>query len=189
MEEAVCSALGIRKLRHRSALLALRLPDHVDLADMVFGVIWENWIAGRAAENMTRSRQNWRWSLQTYIGEANRSPEVMLEQAVAAACEAAGSSDWANQIPVASGLIAGARDNRRAIDLVHRRDTRTYEMIELKIASDTPLAKPFFSSLLNDINDARVSASRTRVTSISFSPRGAACGRVGTTRRTATARY
>jgi len=139
VEEAVCSALGIRKLRHRSALLALRLPDHVDLADLVFGVISDNWIAGRAAENMTRSRQNWRWSLQTYIGEANRSPEVMLERAVAAACEAAGSSDWANQIPVASGLIAGARDNRRAIDLVHRRDTRTYEMIELKITSDTPL--------------------------------------------------
>lgn len=48
-------------------------------------------------------------------------------------------TDWANQVPVASGLIKGASDGRRAIDLVQRHAAGTYQLIELKIASDTPL--------------------------------------------------
>lgn len=60
VEEAVCRSLGICNLRHRSPLLALRLPGHIELADLVFCVISDNWNAGRAAENMGRARQNWR---------------------------------------------------------------------------------------------------------------------------------
>lgn len=139
VEEAVCKALSIVRLRHRSALHSLSVTDDIDLAKAVYTIIASNWLASNADANRDRSRQNWRWELQTQISPANRSPEVVLERAVARACESAGSSDWANQIPVASGLVAGAADGRRAIDLGLRRGERAYELIELKIASDTPL--------------------------------------------------
>ena len=68
---------------------------------------------------------------------------MVLERAIALACEGAGATNWANQVPVASGLIKGTADGRRAIDLVQRRSDGAYELIELKIASDTPLYAAF----------------------------------------------
>lgn len=139
VEEAACTALGIARLRHRSALHSLIVTDDIDLARLVRTVIASNWLACNADANRDRSRQNWRWELQSQINPANRSPEVVLERALAMAGKSGGSSDWANQIPVASGLVAGATDGRRAIDLGLRSGERIYELIELKIASDTPL--------------------------------------------------
>jgi hypothetical protein len=139
VEAAVCNVLGIANVRHRSALYSLKIPAEVDLAATVYETIAVNWLAGDADANKDRSRQNWRWTLQPQIGVENRSPEVVLERAIASACAAAGRTDWANQIPVASGLIPGASDGRRAIDLAQRRGEGHYELIELKIASDTPL--------------------------------------------------
>lgn len=139
VEADVSDALGIANVRHKSALHSLNFPDDVDLAATVYETIAANWLAGDADANKDRSRQNWRWTLQPQIGAENRSPEVVLERAIASACAAAGRTDWANQIPVASGLIRGASDGRRAIDLGQRRGEGHYELIELKIASDTPL--------------------------------------------------
>ncbi len=139
VEAAVCEALGIARLRHRSALMSLGMPSTVDVPLIVYTTVARNWAEGRAAENVNRSGQNWRWTLQPHISAANRSAEVVLERAIATACVAEGRDDWANQIPVASGLIAGAADRRRAIDLAQRRGERHYELIELKVASDTPL--------------------------------------------------
>ena len=137
--EAAGEALGIANIRHKSALLNLDIPDGLDLASLVYAVVSRNWEWGKAADNCDRSKQNWRWSLQPQIGAANKSPEVVLERAIAAACASTGRTDWANQVPVASGMIARASDRRRAIDLVERTGARTYQLIELKIASDTPL--------------------------------------------------
>lgn len=139
VDEAVCTILGIRSLRHRSALLQLELPRHCDLANAVFDQVASNWACGNAAANRDRSKQNWRWVLQTQISPRNKSPEVILERSIATACAKSGRTDWANQIPVASGLVDGASDGRRALDLAHRKAPSKYEMIELKIASDTPL--------------------------------------------------
>lgn len=139
VEAAACNALGIKRLRHRSALQSLRLDASVDLAELVHRIVSSNWSAGRAADNKDRSGQNWRWALQPQIGERNRSPEVVLERAIAGACVRGGRIDWANQIPVASGLISGAADGRRALDLAYRSGERRFQLIELKIASDTPL--------------------------------------------------
>lgn len=139
VETAVCDALGIANIRHRSALHSLQIPADVDLAFTVYETIAANWLASDADANKDRSRQNWRWTLQPQIGSGNRSPEVVLERAIAFVCAGAGRTDWANQIPVASGLIRGASDGRRAIDLGQRRGEDHYELIELKIASDTPL--------------------------------------------------
>ena len=139
-EAAVCAALGLRNFRHRTALRCLGDIDRIDVARLLFELIAENYVRGGATSNRDRSQQNWRWcSIQSQIGAANRSPEVMLERAVAASCLRAGRVDWGNQVPVASGLLLGASDRRRAIDLVHRRGERHFEFIELKVASDTPL--------------------------------------------------
>ena len=139
VEDDVSLQLGIANLRHRSALHSLRLPDSIDLAGIVFRVIERNWVTSSAEANKDRSHQNWRWTLQTRKSSNNKSQEVLVERAIAMACEATNCKHWANQIPVASGLVKGAADGRRAIDLAHRVGPDHYELIELKIASDTPL--------------------------------------------------
>jgi hypothetical protein len=140
VEETVCSALGIASTRHRSATRDLRPTADQDLVDLIFRTVVENYERGDAATNRDRSQENWRWQrLQPRIAAHNKSPEVVLERAIAAACGRTGRPDWANQVPVASGLIAGAADGRRAIDLAHQCAERHFELIELKIASDTPL--------------------------------------------------
>lgn len=102
-EAAVCAALGVSNLRHRAALHCFS-NNRVDVARLLFEVIAGNYVSGGATFNKDRSQQNWRWcSIQPQIGAANRSPEVVLERAVAASCLRAGRIDWANQVPVASG--------------------------------------------------------------------------------------
>lgn len=95
VEASACSALGISRLRHRSALRLMQGLDKTDLPDIVYGAVSRNWALGRAIENKNRSRQNWRWTLQPQIGAANRSAEVVLERAIARACEGTGRMDWA----------------------------------------------------------------------------------------------
>lgn len=107
---------------------------------MIFEKVADNFERGAAAANRERSQENWRWHRpQLRIASHNSSPEVVLERAIVAACGRTGRTDWSNQIPVASGLIDGAADGRRAIDLVRQCGERHFELIELKIASDTPL--------------------------------------------------
>jgi hypothetical protein len=138
VEQVVIEILGITGLRHRSALHRISAFDGTMLVEAIHRVIESNY-AGTSA-NKDRSRENWRWQvLQPQISIRNRSPEVVVERAIAAACHRLGRIDWANQVPVASGLITSSRDRRRAIDLVRRRGERQFELIELKIASDTPL--------------------------------------------------
>jgi hypothetical protein len=140
VEREACSVFGIAALRHRSALRSLSESAAQDLIGRVYRTIAGNYVRGGATKNKERSQENWRWlRLQPQIASANRSAEVVLERAIAAACLRAGRTDWGNQIPVASGLIVGASDGRRAIDLVHRCGNLHFEFIELKIASDAPL--------------------------------------------------
>ena len=140
VEASVSGALSITNLRHRSAVLKLRPFSGRLLVASIFETIRQNYLASNASANKDRSKQNWRWhSLQPQIAPHNRSPEVVIERAIAAACAELNRTDWANQIPVASGLVEGAGDGRRAIDLVRRHGENHFELIELKIASDNPL--------------------------------------------------
>lgn len=140
VEASVSGALSITSLRHRSAVRKLLPFDGRLLVAVIFETIRQNYLANNATANKDRSKQNWRWhSLQPQIALHNRSPEVVIERAIAAACAALNRTDWANQIPVASGLIQGASDRRRAIDLARRHGESHFELIELKIASDNPL--------------------------------------------------
>ena len=63
----------------------------------------------------------------------------MLERAIVATCERLGRTDWSNQVPVASGIAGPSAERRRAIDLVREAGPGHFELVELKIASDTPL--------------------------------------------------
>jgi hypothetical protein len=146
VEAAVCGALAIRSLKHRSALLELcrREAFPPGAVAAAYDVIAENWRRCAAAGVGSRSAENWRWRVpQLQIGSANASPEVRLERALIGACERAGRADWANQVPVASGIAGASRERRRAIDLVHEKVPGRFELIELKVASDTPLYAAF----------------------------------------------
>ena len=138
--EEAAARLGVGKLTHRSAPPRLEPSEAVAFVDAIHAIIAANYLRGAASANKDLSRENWRWqSLQPRISDHNRSPEVVVERAIAAACARLGRTDWANQVPVASGLLGSTRDRRRAIDLVRQRDKSHFELIELKIASDTPL--------------------------------------------------
>lgn len=90
----------------------------------------------------TPSKENWRSEGQTTLDPNNRSPEVLLERAIAILGEREILKGWFNQVPVASGLVDGWADRRAAIDLVHHRnDCATF--VELKWESDTPAFAAF----------------------------------------------
>lgn len=143
---AVCAVLGIARLTHVSALHALgRLgPVPPGSVAAALDMIAANWERSVRAGLGSASRENWRWCApQTYISEENHGAETVLERALAKTFEAAGRKDWANQVPVASGVVRSSAERRRAIDLVHECGEGHYEFIELKVASDTPLYAAF----------------------------------------------
>lgn len=136
--EEVAALLAIKSMKH--SLRVMPSMDGTALVKAVYARIRQNYENGRATLNKDRSRENWRWpSHQTEIASHNTSPEIIVERAVAKAAKGLAPDVWGNQVPVASGLIAGAGDSRRAIDLVRRHAERHFELIELKIGSDTPL--------------------------------------------------
>lgn len=101
---------------------------------------------GRIEVNRTSSRtpsdENWRTKCQTTLANGNKSPEVLLERAIAILGNRGIMKGWCNQVPVASGLIDGRADKRAAIDLVHLEDNHAF-FIELKWKSDTPAFAAF----------------------------------------------
>jgi hypothetical protein len=140
-DEAVCKALQVKKLRYPSAALELcgRAQVPRGFVQAGYEVVADNWRRCRALGVSSKSAQNWRWRFpQTRIGAQNTSAELMLERAISEACERVGS-DWANQVPIASGVAGPYGERRRAVDLVHRLAPAHFELIELKVASDSPL--------------------------------------------------
>jgi hypothetical protein len=108
------------------------------LVQRLFKVLDQDWIV--ALSNAQPSRQNFRWRCpQTYIANDNASAEVSLERALICALRDADRHDWSNQVPLISGIAGSHAFKRRAIDLVQRRGERSFEFVELKIESDTPV--------------------------------------------------
>jgi hypothetical protein len=125
---------------HRSAALALSgdsqpARNPLVLITETMRIIERNWTVSRSSYGKPASRQNWRFERRLAIAEANDSPEVQLERAIAAAL----GDDWANQVPTASGLTGPHNDRHRHLDLVHRSAPGVYTFYELKVASNTPL--------------------------------------------------
>ncbi len=88
------------------------------------------------------SKENWRVMQVTTLADENRSPEILLERAIAILGEDRILAEWFNQIPVASGLVNDRANKRTAIDLMRLRDA-SVEFVELKWASDTPAFAAF----------------------------------------------
>lgn len=137
--------LRIASIKHRSAIQKLSrsppLPfDGESFVHGMFEVVAENWVECIAALDRSPSRENWRWfDPKCEYAAHNLSPEVTLERAIVGAAMSLNREDWSNQVPIASGLIAGGGDRRRAIDLIHRRGPVAFDFVELKVGSDNPL--------------------------------------------------
>jgi hypothetical protein len=150
VDDFVADFFRIANCSHRSAVRKLERapPDNFDGSAFVaelFERVSANWRGCLAAREHHPSRrppseENWRWfEPKVHISERNESPEVTLERAAVRAALAQRRCDWSNQVPIASGLIAGGGGRRRAVDLVHQRGTDAFDFVELKVGSDNPL--------------------------------------------------
>lgn len=123
---------GLRLLTERGlthlngAALVRELYDHTV----------ERWRAVNGRFPRRASIENWRFTLNPKISEHNASPETQVEKQISFLAEQGrlGKKDeWANQIPVASGLLNGHANKRACIDLAQRMGPRSFDLIELKL--------------------------------------------------------
>jgi len=119
----------------------IKMPVGFDGLSLVQGIyerVESNW---NKARNHNPSRKNWRFDEpRRKIADKNTDLEIKLERAIVN-LEINSPPDyvWVNQVPTSSGLVHPRADGPRHIDLVHRRDIRAYEFIELKVKSNNPL--------------------------------------------------
>lgn len=145
VDEFVNEALGIKSYSHRSAHLAflnngLTEFDGVGFVAGLLDRLAQNWDMAVARLEKPPSTANWRWyEPQLGIASHNTSAEVTLERALVQACRKLDLQDWSNQVPIVSGMAGPYAYRRRAIDLVHQREPKAFDLAELKIKSDTPL--------------------------------------------------
>lgn len=127
-----------RHKKYREAFI--KSDQKIDGAGLLMA-LQKNIVGNLVRSKHSDSKQNWRNSPVTTINkDDNKSKEVVLERHLAKIIERKKCATWWNQMPVASGLVGSSSDRRRAIDLVHRDEAgETYDFIELKIASDSPL--------------------------------------------------
>lgn len=136
-DDLICNALHIesrRHLRRKTQKLALLSEDGAfTLVQRLYCRMADNF-PGYARHP---SGQLWRCSLETQIGERNRSCEKILEKSVAMLSEYGHMPGWFNQCPVATGITSPHADKKRCVDLIHLSDY-TLRLIELKwIGGDT----------------------------------------------------
>ena len=75
------------------------------------------------------SIQNWRFTLNPEIRDDNPSIEKQVEKRVAqlAVGGLLGRDQWANQVPVASGVLNSTANKSAAVDLSHRNDAGDFD--------------------------------------------------------------
>ena len=146
--------------RYQSGTSLLRmsevnLPNGYELVSELFGQMMRNW--GAAGCSATKSKENWRFTKHVAFADNNRSAEVLLERTIASVT----GEQWANQIPVDSGLLG---KSNKTLDLACH-DGDVFDLVELKDASnktDTPLSAAIqvlnygLANVLFQINKHRV---------------------------------
>jgi hypothetical protein len=103
-----------------------------NLAEALYRQLLNNWDG-----TPPTGPQNWRHAQNLALGDNNESLEITLQRTF---MNFVNDEDWANEVPVASGVTGTGADS---VDLVLR-DGRAYSMIELKYpredaADETPL--------------------------------------------------
>lgn len=109
--------------------------DCARVVDAIFDVVERNWRESPRLKSKDPSQENWRFSKQLKIADHNASPEITLQKRIADI----GGPLWANEVPTASGLWDGHADRRRNVDLVRCVGARDFQLIELKVASNSPM--------------------------------------------------
>ena len=118
------------------SLEELQSLDGGELVSNLLEQITINW-----KENKRKpSSENWRFNKQPYFDPRSRSLEKTLEKSTVIVTD----DSWANQVPVAAGLVHSG-EGKRAIDLVHKKAHDTFEFIELKI--DEKSGGPLFAAM------------------------------------------
>lgn len=137
-DAVIASFFGLRDNQHLKHLSVSRGLNDTGTGDRDFLALVSDLYDCIEANHSGRqpSRENWRSKRVTTLADHNKSPEVLLERAVAMLGEAGTLPGWLNQVPVASGLVDD-RNKRTALDLVELKD-ETARFVELKWESDTP---------------------------------------------------
>lgn len=79
------------------------------------------------------SSETWELGKETWLSPENVSQEVILERLIVRLLD----EKWTNQVPTCSGLIKGAQEGKRSIDLIRSCGGEEYEFIELKFKDGT----------------------------------------------------
>jgi hypothetical protein len=108
--------------------------DGVDLVARLYSQTTLNWDTGGRSALRNGKTENWRWERQTTYTERNRSKEKVLEKRIVNIPV----DGWVNMIPTASGIM-GSGERQCNVDLAHECAPDSYEFVELKWGSDTPL--------------------------------------------------
>ena len=144
VRELVDRALGVSDYASKGAALCLKERGYpaetATLVQDLFEVIERNWTLAVRSDRRSHSNENFRWHYpQTGFAPHNKSPEVTLERALICALLRAERDDWSNQVPLISGIAGPHAFKKCAVDLVYRKNEGSFEFIELKINSDTPV--------------------------------------------------
>jgi len=120
---------------HRATLIRLCREDGPDIDGLAMvrsmsDHISNNW---NGSDGQGRpSKENWRFEKRLDVSDENTSSETILDRTISRVCD----ENWANQVPVDSGLLGG---RAHWIDLIFRAGT-AFSFIELKDESNTPLS-------------------------------------------------
>jgi hypothetical protein len=147
VDALIDSALRLRpegsdpRYKSRTALIeAIPVTDEgaLSLIEKSQNRMQTNW---RYALQHCKSQENWRFTKNKCMDPKNTSSETRYERSLVNIPESVwpDAPNWANQVPIASGLNGPDCDGHTCIDLVHKSADREFDFVELKIEADTPL--------------------------------------------------
>lgn len=96
--------------------------------DSLLAQIESTWRRTQGTYTTLPSKKNWTLRQRKEWNDENDSLETILERKIARH-----TSNWSNQVPIASGLLGPYADKRRAVDLVQEHAPGEYTLYELKV--------------------------------------------------------
>jgi len=112
-------------------------PDAAALVRELYECMEETWLGSTRRLSTQPSKKNWRFTQEPSIDEKNTSREKQVEKRIAyLALEGKlDANQWANQVPVASGLLGVHTDKKACVDIAFRQGTHSFDLLELKMSS------------------------------------------------------